>query len=39
MSGIKNQVGDWYPLLEPIVTSDYFKQVATQIKSTKLKVR
>lgn len=35
MSGIKNQVGDWYPLLEPIVTSDYFKQVATQIKKHK----
>ena len=35
MSGIKNQVGDWYPLLEPIVTSDYFKKVATQIKKQK----
>tara|TARA_R100000951_G_C2631491_1_gene177786 strand:- start:10 stop:726 length:717 start_codon:yes stop_codon:yes gene_type:complete len=35
MSGIKNQVGDWYPLLEPIVTSDYFKKVITQIKKQK----
>ena len=35
MSGIQKQVGDWYPLLEPIVTSDYFKQVATQIKKHK----
>ena len=35
MSGIKNQVGDWYPLLEPIVTSDYFKGVAAEIKKQK----
>jgi uracil-DNA glycosylase len=35
MSGIKNQVGDWYPLLEPIVTSDYFKKVITQVQKCK----
>ena len=33
--GIEKQVGDWYPLLEPIVTSDYFKKVTTQIKKQK----
>ena len=31
MSGIKNQVGDWYPLLEPIVSSDKFKPIMSEI--------
>ena len=32
---IESQVGDWYPLLDPIVNSDYFRTVATQIKKCK----
>ncbi len=35
MSGIKNQVGDWYPLLEPIVSSDKFKPITSEIKRCK----
>lgn len=32
---IESQVGDWYPLLDPIVNSDYFRTVITQIKKCK----
>lgn len=34
---IESQVGDWYPLLEPVVTSDYFKKVGTALKQCKAK--
>lgn len=37
MSGIKNQVGDWYPLLDPIVSSDKFKPIVAKIKECKQK--
>ena len=35
MSGIQKQVGDWYPLLEPIVSSDKFKPITSEIKRCK----
>ena len=35
MNPIQKQVGDWYPLLEPIVTSDKFKPIASEIKRCK----
>tara|TARA_R100000951_G_scaffold10686_3_gene8999 strand:- start:261 stop:977 length:717 start_codon:yes stop_codon:yes gene_type:complete len=35
MSGIKKQVGDWYPLLAPIVSSVRFKEVITYIQTCK----
>ena len=32
---IQNQVGDWYPLLEPILSTKAFKSIATHIKMRK----
>ena len=32
---IKNQVGDWYELLEPILSTPTFKKIATHIKTRK----
>tara|TARA_R110000868_G_scaffold404102_2_gene681973 strand:- start:1547 stop:2266 length:720 start_codon:yes stop_codon:yes gene_type:complete len=32
---IENQVGDWYPLLDPIVSSDYFRTVGGKLKQCK----
>jgi len=32
---IESQVGDWYPLLEPIISSDKFKPIASEIKRCK----
>ena len=39
MSAIEKQVGDWYPLLEPIVKSNYFKSLTTSIKKSKAEGR
>lgn len=35
MSGIKTQVGDWYPLLEPLFKSKGFENIRNQIKTYK----
>ena len=32
---IENQVGDWFPLLDPIIKSDYFKNLITVLKKNK----
>tara|TARA_R100000030_G_scaffold55450_1_gene41789 strand:- start:884 stop:1603 length:720 start_codon:yes stop_codon:yes gene_type:complete len=37
--GIEKQVGDWYPLLEPILSSSYFNSLTTTIKKGKAEGR
>ena len=39
MNPIQKQVGDWYPLLEPILISSYFNSLTTTIKKGKAEGR
>ena len=38
-AAIEKQVGDWYPLLKPLFTSDIFKEIGKEIKLSKAKMR